>query len=115
MRLDLFSSQGLDLQGLLFTERLYSNITDVTLPPFKILFTIQMTRFYANELLCIGIFYAIDDLVLEVTMKQKFLEAYKNIIENPWTLDNWDSPYALYFDELELSDYEPISIYKKEI
>jgi len=40
LRLDLFSSQGLDLQGLLFTERLYSNITDVTLPPFKILFTI---------------------------------------------------------------------------
>ena len=90
--------------GLLFTERLYRNETDITLPPFKILFTVQMTRYYKSELLCLAVFYAIDDLVFTITMKQKFLEAYKHLIEVPWSLDNWDSPYALWFDSLELSD-----------
>jgi len=60
-------------------------------------------------------FYAIDDLVFEVSMRMRFLEATKNIIEHLWTLDNWYSPWALYIDDFGLSDFTPIEIYKKEI
>ena len=104
----------MDLQGLLTTSRLYENITDITLAPFKALMTIQMTRYYFDELLCFGMFYAIDDLFFEITMKQKFLEGYKDILITPWTLYNYDSMYAKYFDHLELSDNETISVWKRE-
>ena len=60
-------------------------------------------------------FYAIDDLVFEIQMRMRFLEASKNIIEHLWTLDNWDSPWALYIDDFGLSDYIPIKMYKLEI
>ena len=60
-------------------------------------------------------YYAIDDLVFKITMQMKFLEASKNLIEHFWTLDNWTSPYALYLDYFDLSDYTPITILKREI
>jgi len=58
---------------------------------------------------------AVDDLVFEITLKQRFLEASKNILEHPWTLDNWDSQYAVWLDDFELSDSETIDLFKREI
>ena len=66
--------------------------------PFQILYTFQMTRWNYNKRLCAAIFYAIDDFILEVKMRMRFLEASKNILETPWTLENWDSPWALWID-----------------
>jgi len=43
------------------------------------------------------------------------LEVSKNIVEHLWTLENWDSPYAVWIDEFGLSDYTPVQVYKKEI
>ena len=74
-----------------------------------------MTRWYYNKRLCAAIFYAIDDLIFEITMRMRFLEASKNIIETPWTLENWDSPWALWIDTFGLSDYAPITLRKREI
>ena len=98
LRLDFYLQQGLDLEGEFFTDRLWSNNTFLVVEPFKILYSFQMTRWYYNQRLCAAIFYAIDDLVFEITMRMKFLEASKNILETPWTLDNWDSPWALWLD-----------------
>jgi len=98
LRLDFYLQQGMDLEGLLFADRLWSNQTFVKVEPFKILYTIQLTRWYYNRRLCAAVFYAIDDLIFEVTMRMRFLEASKNILETPWTLDNWDSPWALWID-----------------
>ena len=59
--------------------------------------------------------YALDDLVFEISMRLRFLEASKNFIMTPWTLDNWDSPYAVWVDDFGLSDYSVIRLYKREI
>lgn len=48
-------------------------------------------------------------------MRLRFLEASKNIIEHLWTLQNWDSPYAVWLDEFGLSDYTPVQLKKIEI
>ena len=48
-------------------------------------------------------------------MKQRFIEASKNILEHPWTLDNWDSQYAVWLDDFELSDSETIDLFKREV
>lgn len=96
-------------------DRLYSNKTNIDLEDFKSLLTVQWQHYYANKRSCIGVFYAIDDLVFKITMKMKFLEASKNIIEHFWTLDNWTSPYALYLDYFDLSDDTPITMFKREI
>ena len=45
----------------------------------------------------------------------RFLEASKNVLMTPWTLDNWDSPWALWIDDFGLSDYAAITLKKKEI
>jgi len=100
----------MDIEGIFFAERLWSNQTFINAEPFKLLFTTQITRWYYNQRLCTAIFYAIDDLILEITMRMRFLEASKNVLETPWTLENWDSPWALWFDNLGLSDYAPIKI-----
>ena len=96
-------------------DRLYSNVTSITLDNFKVLFTIQMKHWYFNGRTCIAIFYALDDLVFEIQMRMRMLEGSKNLIEHLWTFDNWVSPYALWIDDLGLSDYTPIKIYKKQI
>ena len=115
INLDLFTKQGVDLEGEFFADRLYSNKTAITLEDFKGLLTVQWKHFYATSRSCIAVFYAIDDLIFEITTRQRFIEAHKNIIEHLWTLDNWDSPWALWIDELELSDYAAVELYKKEI
>lgn len=115
LNLDLYSKQGLDLEGLFFADRLFSNQTSIVLDEFKGLLTFQWKHWYADTRSCIGIFYAVDDLVFEIQMRLRFLEASKNIIEHLWTLENWDSPYAVWLDEFGLSDYTPVQIYKKEI
>ena len=115
LNLDLYSKQGLDLEGDLFADRLFSNQTSIILDEFKGLLTIQWKHWYANTRSCIAVFYAVDDLVFEIQMRLRFLEASKNIIEHLWTLDNWDSPYAVWLDDFGLSDYTPIEIYKREI
>ena len=115
MRLDFYLKQSVDLEGELFADRIYSNQTFVTVKPFKVLFTLQLTRWYFNQRLCFAIFYAIDDLVFEIIMRQRFLEISKNVIESPWSLENWDSPWALWIDDFGLSDYAPITVKKKEI
>ena len=48
-------------------------------------------------------------------MRLRFLEISKNIVETPWTLDNWDSPYAVWIDDFGLSDYSVIRLFKREI
>ena len=103
------------MEGTLFADRLYSNELFITLNDFKGLFTIQITRWYASSRLCIAAFYALDDLVFEVTMRMRFLEASKNIINTLWSLDNWTSPYALWLEDFGLSDYTPIELFKREI
>ena len=115
IRLDFYLKQSLDLEGEFFADRLYSNETFVTIEPFKMLYTFQLTRWYYNQRLCGAIYYAIDDFILEVIMRQRFLEASKNILESPWSLENWDSPWALWIDDFGLSDYAPITVKKKEI
>lgn len=40
LRWDLFASQGVDLKGLFFADRIYSNELTIELEDFKILFTI---------------------------------------------------------------------------
>ena len=39
IRLDFYLQQGLDLEGELFADRLWSNNTFVTVEPFKVLYT----------------------------------------------------------------------------
>lgn len=75
----------------------------------------QMKHWYFNGRTCIAIFYAIDDLIYEVSMRMQFVEVSKNLLEHLWTLENWDSPNARWLDYFGLSDYAPISLYKKEI
>ena len=60
-------------------------------------------------------FYALDDLVFEILMRLRLIEASKNIVEHLWTLDNWDSIYALWLDDFGLSDYEPVTLFYREI
>lgn len=115
LKLELFTKQGLDLTGLLFAERLYQNELFVTLTDFKMLLTFQLTRWYKSNRLCFAMFYALDELIFDIIMRMRFPEANKRVIETPWTMDNWTSPYALWLDEWGLSDYAPIEIYKKEI
>lgn len=115
LNLDLYTKQGIDLEGLFFADRLFSNQTSIVLDEFKGLLTFQWKHWYAESNSCIGVYYAIDDLVFEIQMRLRFLEATKNIIEHLWTLENWDSPYAVWLDEFGLSDYTPVQIYKKEI
>jgi len=59
----------MDLEGNFFADRLYSNETFVTVEPFKILYTFQITRWYYNQRLCAAIFYAIDDFIFEIIMR----------------------------------------------
>ena len=115
LRWDLFASQGVDLKGIFFTDRIYSNELTIELDDFKVLFTIQAKHWYYNGRTCVAIFYALDDLVFEIQMRQRFLEASKNIVEHLWTLDNWISPYAMWLDDFGLSDYTPIKVYRREI
>ena len=76
-RLDLsfFTQQGVDLEGYFFMDRIYSNETQITLDDFKYLFTIQMNHWYQNGRTCLALYQAIDDLVFEIEMKQRLIEA----------------------------------------
>lgn len=65
--------------------------------------------------LCFAVYYALDELLFDVIMRMRFPEASKNVIHSPWTLDNWTSQYALWLDDFGLSDYAPITLYKKEV
>ena len=115
LKLSFYAQQGVDLEGLFFMDRMYSNETAITLEDFKYLFTIEMNHWYENGRTCLAVLQAIDDLVFEIEMKQKMIEAQKNIIEHLWTLDNWDSPWALWLDDFGLSDSTPITLFKREI
>ena len=111
----MFTRQGIDLEGLFFADRLFSNETTIELEPFKYLASFQFTKWYANDRSCVTVLYALDDLVFEISMRLRFLEISKNIVETPWTLDNWDSPYAVWIDDFGLSDYSVIRLFKREI
>lgn len=115
LNLDLYSKQGLNLDGVFFADRLYSNETNITLDSFKALVSLRWKHFYSTGRSCIAGLYAIDDLVFEIKMRMKFLEASKIIIQHPWTLDQWDSPYAVWLDAFDLSDSTPILLKKIEI
>lgn len=114
LKLNLFAEQGLDLEGLFSADRLYENKTQVILDDFKTQLTIQLKRWYSLGRTCIAIYPSVEDLVFEVIIRQKFIEFSKNIIEHLWTLDNWDSIYALYLDEIDLSEATPIYVFKRE-
>ena len=75
LKLSFYAEQGVDLEGTFFMDRLYSNETDITLEDFKYLFTIEMNHWYENGRTCIAVLQAIDDLVFEIEMKQRFIEA----------------------------------------
>lgn len=115
LRLDAYSLQGINLEGEFKADRLYTNKTSIILDQFKGLLTMELKHWYFNGRTCMAIFYAIDDLIYEVSVRMQFVEASKNILQHLWTLDNWDSPNALWLDSFGLSDYTPITIFKREI
>lgn len=114
LRLDIFLKQGLDLEGFFFADRIFSSELSILLQDFKALVSFQIVRWYASGRTCMAGFYALDDLVFEILMRLRFIEASKNIIEHLWTLDNWDSIYAKYLDDFGLSDYEPVTLFLLE-
>ena len=89
INLELYSSQQLNVEGEFYTDRLYSNVTDITLDRFQGIIGLQYKYYYnsGDGWLCYAGYYAIDDLVFEITTKQRFLEAHKNLITNLWSLD----------------------------
>ena len=64
--------------------------------------------------MCLAVYTTIEDLVFEIILRQKFNESSKHLIEHLWTLDNWDSIYAVWLNEIELSESVPIYIFKRE-
>ena len=108
LKLDLYSKQGVDLEGLMFADRLISFDSSVTLDDFKMLVTFQTVHYYSSGLTCFGGILSIDDLQFDVILRIRLIELSKNFIEHLWTLDNWDSYYAKWIDEFGLSDYTPI-------
>ncbi len=43
----------------------------------------------------------LDDFAIEFLMTMKWIECYKDLIEELWCWDNWIGPYAKYGDSCE--------------
>jgi len=52
---------------------------------------------------------------LKILLELALVQFYKDVIVSLWSIDNWASRYALFFDNLELSQSEVVEIYKQQI
>ena len=114
LKLNLFSEQGLDVEGLFSADRLYEIKPEIILDDFKAQGTFQLKRWYSSGKTCIAVYSSIEDLVFEFIIRQKFVEVSKNVVEHFWTFDNWDGPWAKWFDEIALSNTIPVYILNRQ-
>ena len=115
LTLSLFSQQSVNLEANLREDRFYTNELDITVSEFVLAFKTEMKYHFDSKKTCIKVSSNIENFVFFIKMKHAFLEWYKEVITSPWSFDNWTSRYATWLDYFDLSDTEPITIFKEEI
>ena len=110
--LSLYSQQEANIEFLIYVQRLIEIFTGANLSDFKLKLNLGFTYYYQYYHTCVYGDLSIDDFFFKFDGEIALVQFYKNIIENLWTLDNWSSPYALWFDDIELSTSEQIEFYR---
>ena len=113
--LSLYTQQEGNVEFLIYVQRLIEIYAGANLSDFKFKADFGFFYNYATYHTCIYGLVSIEDFFFRVDAELALVQFYKNVIENLWTLDNWSSPYALWFDEIELSTSESIELYKIQV
>ena len=104
--LSLYSEQEVNLEFHLFVQRLIDIVLSGELSEFQFQFNAGFNYNYDTQSTCCFAQVAIDDFFLKTFLELAIVQFYKDVIESLWTIDNWSSRWALFFDEIELSNSE---------
>lgn len=65
---------------------------------FKLRFNLGFTYWYDTKQTCVFSDLSVSDFALKVYLEMALAQFYKDVIESLWTIDNWSSRWALFFD-----------------
>ena len=112
--LSIFSEQEANIEFHLFVERLIDILLGGDLSSFKLKLNLGFSYFYDTYETCVFGDLSIADFSLNTFLEIMLVQFYKDVIESLWTIDNWSSRWALFFDDIELSNAERITIYSQQ-
>jgi hypothetical protein len=95
-------------------ERLIDILLGGELSSFKLKLNLGFSYFYDTWETCFFGDLSIADFSLNTFLEIMIVQFYKDVIESLWTIDNWSSRWALFFDDIELSNAERITIYSQQ-
>jgi hypothetical protein len=77
------------------------NLIEFASESFNAEMGLEIKYYYTSRRTCLGFYMGLDDFAIEFLMTMKWIECYKDLIEELWCWDNWIGPYAKYGDSCE--------------
>ena len=113
--LRFYTEQEVDLEFNFFMQRLVELWLSGELTQSKLELDLSSIFHYVSKRNCWYATINFESFYVKFLWEMALVQFYKNIIESLWTIDNWASKWALFFDELEMSQTEVIEIWEYNV
>lgn len=83
---------------MLNIDKFFYNVVEFATEPFEMIFGGEIIYYYGSRRTCAGAYAGLEDFEMELLMTMKWIECYKDVIEELWCWDNWFGKYARWMD-----------------
>jgi hypothetical protein len=101
------------IENVIDFSRLYYNKFAVDLEDVRANLFLEL-RMYFDSSVCVGVGYAIDNVLFKLEMAQKFVSCSKTVLKSLCDFSNWQGNSAKWLDSCELSEDVTVSLYEVE-
>ena len=106
IELEFYTQQGFATSLYIFLEQVLELDLDFSLEDFDLGMSIAFKYWQASKRSCFMVYRFVDNFLMQLLLKMRFPECYKDILSSFWCFENWTGPDAKIFDKCELSSSE---------
>ena len=112
---EVYAETSAGMALLLNIDQFFYNLVEFDTETFEMIFGAEIKYYYGSRRTCLGAYAGLDDFAIQFLMTMKWMECYKNVIEELWCWDNWFGKYAKWMDSCEFGIPQPITMWSHDV
>jgi hypothetical protein len=113
--LEIYAEVSADAGFLLNIDRLWYALLEFWIEEFKASIGLRFKYWHQSRFTCYGVYLGVEDFQMQLTLRMKWMDCYKDFIETLWCWDNWFGRDAKIFELCNFSVPELIDLWKYDV
>jgi hypothetical protein len=109
--LEIYAETSAGMAFLMNIDKFFYNLIEFDTEPFEMVLGWEIIYYYGSRRTCLGMYAGLEDFEMQFLMTMKWMECYKNIIEELWCWENWLGKYAKWMDSCEFGIPQEIEMW----